>query len=109
MSGEEKCQSNDCDRPANTRVFWPGRPPMLTCIPCAARAQRIGDAMGSHIGVEELRASPSPCPPEKAQPRPECDTCGSWLDDDAPTATCDSCTHLEGAEERALDILERMR
>lgn len=51
---DRKCNQEKCDREANTRVFWPGRPPMETCIVCAAKAQRIGDAMGCYIGIEEL-------------------------------------------------------
>lgn len=50
-----KCQTGNCDREANTRVFWPGREPLGMCIPCAARAQRVGDAMGCYIGIEEMR------------------------------------------------------
>lgn len=50
-----KCQQKGCERTANTRMFWPGQPAALVCIPCAAKAQKLADAMGFVLDIEEAR------------------------------------------------------
>ena len=50
-SGEE----TRCPEKAVARVFWPGRPPLDSCMEHARQAQKVGDAIGCYIGVEEIR------------------------------------------------------
>lgn len=46
------CDSNDCDKPATHRGFWPGRPPMFWCDGCKDRGLDIASAMGLHLHTE---------------------------------------------------------
>ena len=48
----EKCQTNGCQAVPTYRVFWPGRPPLEMCFPCALGAKQIGQAMGAFIHTE---------------------------------------------------------
>ena len=41
-----------CDELSDVRVFWPGREPLYMCLACAAKARRIGEAMGCYIHME---------------------------------------------------------
>lgn len=41
---------------ASARIRWPNREPLLLCVPCAALARALADAMGLHVVIEELPA-----------------------------------------------------
>lgn len=48
-----KCATVGCgDSLAIVRVFWPGRSPMLMCLPCAQRTVVVGAAMGFTLHTE---------------------------------------------------------
>ena len=47
-------QAGGCETPALARMFWPGREPTMICLDHAAKAQRIADAMGFYLCIEEL-------------------------------------------------------
>ncbi len=55
----QKCQTESCQRAANTRVFWPGKLTRM-CIPCAARAMRLADTMGFQLIIEEIHEESPP-------------------------------------------------
>jgi hypothetical protein len=55
MTDEQKreiCVSDKCGGFPAVRVFWPGREPCLMCVPCAVRAQGVGEAIGCYIHME---------------------------------------------------------
>mgnify|MGYP001598678662 CR=1 FL=1 len=55
----EKCCTTICDKPADTRVFWPGKsPPPLMCKSCAERAVGVGNAMGCCVHTEPMTTTP---------------------------------------------------
>ena len=49
-----KCSQEKCNNEATCRVFWPGKPPLLSCKRCAEKARAFGEAIECYIHVEWL-------------------------------------------------------
>jgi len=50
-----KCNEESCDQPSTHRINWPGRLPLNMCQHHAQGAQKVGDAIGCHIHIEERK------------------------------------------------------
>ena len=61
MKGPNDCDTTVCPDEAFYIVHWPGQDKKM-CVPCAARAQGVGAAMGFRVSLTLLK--PIQQPPE---------------------------------------------
>ena len=52
---DKSCGSNDCDKKAQYRMFWPNNSPLNVCSSCKLRALGIAKVMGFHLHIEEIK------------------------------------------------------